>query len=150
MAACWPRGLATKFAPAPRFNAPTLEAGRRGVAELPILEGIDLHAFYGSSHILHGIGFAVRQGETIGLMGRNGMGKTTLIRTLVGHLRPRQGRVMVDGNEMTLAAPHQIARRGIAYVPEGRGIFPNLSVWENLVMTARRGLDGACPWTYQR
>ena len=120
------------------------------MAELPILEAIDLHAFYGSSHILHGIGFAVFRGETIGLMGRNGMGKTTLIRTLVGHHRPRRGRVMVDGVEMTMAAPHLIARRGIAYVPEGRGIFPNLSVWENLVMAARARLEAASPWTYER
>ncbi len=120
------------------------------MAELPTLEALDLHTFYGSSHILHGINFAVRPGETVGLMGRNGMGKTTLIRTLVGHLRPRRGRVMVNGKDMTDAAPHLIARQGIAYLPEGRGIFPNLSVRENLVMAERPGLDGACAWTYQR
>jgi len=120
------------------------------VAELPILEAIDLHTFYGLSHILHGITFAVRPGETIGLMGRNGMGKTTLIRTLVGHVRPRRGKVMVNGKEMTHSAPHLIAREGVAYVPEGRGIFPNLSVRENLVMAARPGIDGSSTWTYQR
>jgi len=135
---------------APTFNVPTSEAQRRAVAELPILEALDLHTFYGLSHILHGISFAVRPGETIGLMGRNGMGKTTLVRTLVGHVRPRRGRVMVNGKEMTDAPPHLIAREGIAYVPEGRGIFPNLSVRENLLMAARPGLDGTSTWTYQR
>ncbi len=118
--------------------------------EEAVLEGLDLHTFYGSSHILHGINFAVRPGETIGLMGRNGMGKTTLIRTLVGHVCPRRGRVRVNGIEMTNAPPHAIARQGIAYVPEGRGIFPTLSVRENLVMAARPGRDGAHAWTYQR
>ena len=99
------------------------------MVELPILEAVDLHAFYGSSHILHGISFAVGPGETIGLMGRNGMGKTTFIRTLVGHLRPRRGRVMVDGTEMTGAAPHLIARRGIAYVPESSPTSPYGKTW---------------------
>jgi branched-chain amino acid transport system ATP-binding protein len=120
------------------------------MAELPVIEALDLHAFYGSSHILHGISLAIPPGETVGLMGRNGMGKTTLIRTLVGHVRPRRGKVLVNGNEMTHASPHLIARQGIAYVPEGRGIFPNLSVRENLVMAERPGLDGKRAWTYQR
>jgi branched-chain amino acid transport system ATP-binding protein len=120
------------------------------MAELPILEAFDLHTFYGSSHILHGINLAVHRGDTIGLMGRNGMGKTTLIRTLVGHLRPSRGRVMLNGNDLTRAAPHRIAQEGIAYVPEGRGIFPNLSVRENLIMAERPGWDGVSAWTYQR
>jgi branched-chain amino acid transport system ATP-binding protein len=120
------------------------------MAELPILEAFDLHTFYGSSHVLHGINLTVHRGDTIGLMGRNGMGKTTLIRTLVGHLRPSRGRVMLNGNDLTRAAPHRIAQEGIAYVPEGRGIFPNLSVRENLIMAERPGLDGVSAWTYQR
>jgi branched-chain amino acid transport system ATP-binding protein len=120
------------------------------MAESLMLEGVDLHTFYGSSHVLHGINLTVRPGETLGLMGRNGMGKTTLIRTLVGLVRPRRGKVMVNGRDMTHASPHLIARQGIAYVPEGRGIFPNLSVHENLVMAERSGLDGTRAWTYQR
>ncbi len=115
-----------------------------------LLEGSGLHTFYGVSHILLGVDFAVRRGETIGLMGRNGMGKTTLIKTLLGLVRPREGQVRVRGEDMTQAATHAIARRGIAYVPEGRGIFPNLSVRENLVMAARAGIDGRREWDFDR
>jgi branched-chain amino acid transport system ATP-binding protein len=109
-----------------------------------------LHTYYGASHVLHGVDFAVGESETVGLMGRNGMGKTTLLRTLLGILAPRAGSVEVDGLEMTRVAPHAIARRGIAYVPEGRGIFPNLSVRENLLMAARAGVDGRRAWTEER
>jgi branched-chain amino acid transport system ATP-binding protein len=116
----------------------------------PIIEAEGLHTYYGASHILHGIDFLVRHGEAIGLMGRNGMGKTTLIRTLVGHITPRHGAIKINGRVMTGAAPYLIARQGIAYVPEGRGIFPNLSVRENLIMMARPGPDGQCDWTYER
>jgi branched-chain amino acid transport system ATP-binding protein len=83
-------------------------------------------------------------------MGRNGMGKTTLIRSLVGLVPPRRGQIKIDGSLGTGAAPHRIARRGIAYVPEGRGIFPNLSVKENLVMASRPGMNGQRDWTYER
>ena len=115
-----------------------------------LLEGSGLHTFYGVSHILHGVDFAVRRGETVGLMGRNGMGKTTLLKTMLGLVRPREGQVRVRGVDMTQAATHAIARRGIAYVPEGRGIFPNLSVRENLVMAARAGVDGRREWDFDR
>ena len=116
----------------------------------PLLDASGLHTFYGVSHILHGVDFLVHRGETIGLMGRNGMGKTTLLKTMLGLVRPRQGQVMVRGSDMTQAATHAIARRGIAYVPEGRGIFPNLSVRENLVMAARAGVDGRREWDFDR
>ena len=115
-----------------------------------IIEAEGLQTYYGASHILHGIDFLVRRGEAIGLMGRNGMGKTTLIRTLVGHIAPRHGVIKINGHVMTQVAPYVIARQGIAYVPEGRGIFPNLSVRENLIMMARPGPDGQCEWTYER
>jgi len=115
-----------------------------------LIEATGLHTFYGASHILHGVDFNVQRGETIGLMGRNGMGKSTLIRTMLGLVRPQHGVVRVCGEEMTCAAPHAIARRGIAYVPEGRGIFPNLSVRENLMMAARPGVDGRCEWFFDR
>jgi branched-chain amino acid transport system ATP-binding protein len=115
-----------------------------------LLEARGLHTYYGASHILHGIDFTVRAGETIGLMGRNGMGKTTLIRSMLGLVRPRHGEVFVRGDPMTHAAPYLIAREGIACVPTGRGIFPNLSVPENLIMAARVGIDGRNDWTYDR
>jgi branched-chain amino acid transport system ATP-binding protein len=115
-----------------------------------LMEAVGLHAYYGASHILHGVDFSVRRGESVGLMGRNGMGKSTLLKTMLGLVRARSGRVTVKGQEVTGAAPHRIARMGVAYVPEGRGIFPNLSVHENLVMAARAGTDGRREWTYER
>jgi branched-chain amino acid transport system ATP-binding protein len=120
------------------------------VSDVPLLDARGIHTYYGVSHILHGVDFVVRRGETVGLMGRNGMGKTTLLRSVLGLVRPRAGVVRIAGVEMTQAAPHAIARRGIAYVPEGRGIFPNLSVRENLVMAARAGADGRRDWTFER
>jgi branched-chain amino acid transport system ATP-binding protein len=120
------------------------------MTDTPIIDARGLHSFYGVSHILHGVDFSVRAGEAVGLMGRNGMGKTTLIRSLIGHIEPRRGEVKINGHLMTAAPPHLIARQGIAYVPEGRGIFPNLSVWENLVMAARIGPKGRRDWTYER
>jgi len=116
----------------------------------PLLQGSGIHTYFGASHILHGVDFHIGKGEAVGLMGRNGMGKTTLIRSLLGHVRTRQGKVSLRGEDVTAAAPHHIARLGVAYVPEGRGIFPTLTVKENLVMAARRGVDGRCEWTYQR
>ena len=118
-------------------------------AEL-LLEATGLHSYYGVSHILHGVDFGVARGECIGLMGRNGMGKTTLIKSMLGLVRPKQGSVRVRGRDMTQAAPHAIARAGIAYVSEGRGIFPNLTVRENLVMAARAGVDGRKEWDFER
>ena len=115
-----------------------------------LLEARGLHTYYDASHILRGVDFTVRAGETVGLMGRNGMGKTTLIRSLLGLVPPRRGEVRVRGDTMTGASPHRIAQCGIAGVPEGRGIFPNLSVRENLVMAARAGIGGRRDWTLER
>jgi branched-chain amino acid transport system ATP-binding protein len=115
-----------------------------------LLETRELHTYYGSSHILHGVDFRIGRGETVGLMGRNGMGKSTLIRSMLGIVKPRGGEVWVRGTPMTGAQPYLVARKGIAYVPEGRGIFPNLTVQENLVMAARGGRDGRREWTYER
>ena len=114
------------------------------------LEARDIHAWYGSSHILHGVGIAIARGETVGLLGRNGMGKSTLIRTLLGHVAQREGSIRIAGRDMSKSRPHEVARLGVAYVPEGRGVFPNLSVRENLVMAARPGRDGRSDWTYER
>jgi len=115
-----------------------------------LLDAKGVHAWYGSSHVLHGVDLRIDAGETVGLLGRNGMGKTTLIRTLLGHVKQREGAVRVAGEDMSRAAPHSIARRGIGYVPEGRGVFPNLTVRENLVMAARPAPDGKATWTLER
>lgn len=115
-----------------------------------LVTGKGLHTYYGYSHVLHGVNFTVSAGETLCLMGRNGMGKTTLLRTLLGHVRPRQGSVEVRGQDMTHAKTSSIIRKGIAYVPEGRGIFANLTVHEHLVMAARPGFNGRNDWTIER
>jgi len=104
-----------------------------------IIEARGICAGYGASRVLHGIDFAVHAGETIGLMGRNGMGKTTLIRTLLGLVPVQDGRVMVDGEDATSLPAFRRAQRGIATVPETRGIFASLSVLENLRLAARDG-----------
>ena len=115
-----------------------------------LLEAQGLHAWYGSSHVLHGVDIRIARGETLGLLGRNGMGKSTLIRTLLGFVPQRDGSIQFFGQDMSRAKPHQVARLGVAYVPEGRGVFPNLSVRENLVMAARKGRDGRNDWPVER
>ena len=115
-----------------------------------IIDAQGIQAWYGSSHILHGIDFKLAKGETVGLLGRNGMGKSTLIRTLLGHVRQREGRIQVAGKDLSKGLPHQVAQLGVAYVPEGRGIFPTLTVREKLVMAARAGTAGQKDWTYER
>jgi branched-chain amino acid transport system ATP-binding protein len=116
----------------------------------PIVEASGLHVYYVQSHVLHGVSIAVRAGEAVGLLGRNGMGKTTLIRALLGLVPASRGRVHVRGIDVTQQPTERIVRHGIGYVPEGRGIFPNLSVRENLVMGARAGRDGRRDWTLER
>jgi branched-chain amino acid transport system ATP-binding protein len=103
----------------------------------PFLAATDLDVHYGQSHVLHGVSLSIARGEAVGLLGRNGMGKTTLIRTVLGLHRASAGTIRIADRDVTRAAPDRIARLGIGYVPEGRGIFPNLSVRENLVMAAR-------------
>ncbi|WP_309678144.1 ABC transporter ATP-binding protein [Polaromonas sp.] len=123
-----------------------------------LIDARELHTYYGASHILRGIDFSVARGETIGLMGRNGMGKSTLLKSLMGLVKPRSGSIAIAGQPMLGRAPYEIARLGIAYVPEGRGIFGNLSVTENLKMAARAGRPGSAAdgvgrrndWTYER
>jgi branched-chain amino acid transport system ATP-binding protein len=114
-----------------------------------LLEASRLHANYGESHILHDVDLVIARGEAVGLLGRNGMGKTTLIRTLMGHVRATAGTIAIRGVNAAVLRPDQIARLGLAYVPEGRGIFPNLSVRENLVMAARAGTTGRRDWTLE-
>jgi branched-chain amino acid transport system ATP-binding protein len=116
----------------------------------PMLHATGLHAWYGSSHVLHGVDITLQRGQTLGLLGRNGMGKSTLIRTLLGHVAQRQGHIQLLGRDVSKARPHEVARAGVAYVPEGRGVFPNLSVRENLLMAARKGVTGRDDWPLAR
>ncbi|MDQ7859502.1 MAG: ABC transporter ATP-binding protein [Armatimonadota bacterium] len=110
-----------------------------------MLEVSDIHTFYGSSHVLHGVSLRVAAGQVITVLGRNGMGKTTLIRSIVGFTPPRRGTVSFRGAPIHGLRPFAIARLGIGLVPQGRRIFPSLSVQENLRVAARPGrwdLDG--------
>jgi branched-chain amino acid transport system ATP-binding protein len=115
-----------------------------------LVDARGIHAWYASSHVLHGIDIKISRGQTMGLLGRNGMGKSTLIRTLLGHVTQREGSITLFGEDASKFKPHQVARLGVAYVPEGRGVFPNLTVRENLLMSARPGRDGRHDWTYAR
>ena len=107
--------------------------------EKPLIAVEDVHAFYGKSHVLHGVSLAVGKGEVVGLIGRNGVGKSTTLKTIMGLVPASGGRVLLEGEPVTGVAPHRLARRGIAYVPEDRRIFRLLTVMENL----RTGLDRA-------
>lgn len=115
-----------------------------------LLDVRNLEAFYGAGQVLHGIGFTIARGEQVALLGRNGMGKTTLLRSLMGLVTDRRGQVDLAGRDIMRAAPEAIARAGVALVPEGRGVFGSLSVVENLVMAARSGADGRSVWTLEK
>ncbi|SIT06755.1 amino acid/amide ABC transporter ATP-binding protein 2, HAAT family [Roseivivax lentus] len=108
-----------------------------------------LEAAYGDSRILFGIDLQVGKGEVVTLLGRNGMGKTTTIKSIFGLLKPRAGTVQVNGEDLTGAEPHKIAHAGLGLVPEGRQIFPTLNVHENLVATARPGGKWTAPRIYE-
>ena len=110
----------------------------------------DVHTYYGASHILRGLSFSIGRGECVSLMGRNGMGKSTTLRTAMGLVAPKRGTVTQFGEPATGRPSYKSATSGLAFVPEGRGIFPNLTVRENLVVAARPGRDGRVDWTLER
>ena len=115
-----------------------------------LLEIEGLEAGYGGAQVLFGVSLSVAAGEIATLLGRNGMGKTTTIRSLLGLLRPRAGRIRFDGADITGLPPYRIAQAGIGLVPEGRQVFPTLTVEENLVATAADRFGRAVPWTLDR
>jgi branched-chain amino acid transport system ATP-binding protein len=115
----------------------------------PLLQLDGVNAYYGDSHILHGVSLAVAPGQVLTLLGRNGAGKTTALKSIIGIVRPRSGRISFAGGEITHLSSYRIARAGIGYVPETRGIFPSLSVLENLTLAAR-GAEVANGWTLER
>jgi branched-chain amino acid transport system ATP-binding protein len=112
-----------------------------------MLELSDVHTYYGDSHILHGVSMRLEAGEAVALLGRNGAGKTTAIRSIIGFTPPRSGSIRFEGRELSALPAHRIARLGIGLVPQGRRIFPDLTVRENLLLAARARPGG---WTLDR
>jgi len=127
-----------------------LSTSTPAAASTPLLDVRDLHAGYGASQVLFGIDLAIGSGEIVGVLGRNGMGKTTLVRTVMGLLRPSAGRIEFAGRPLVGLAPNQVARTGIALVPEGRQIFPNLNVDEHLSAFERPSPEGLADWNAAR
>ncbi|MGC8494480.1 MAG: ABC transporter ATP-binding protein [Syntrophobacteraceae bacterium] len=111
----------------------------------------DLHSYYGKSHVLHGVSFELKEGELVSLLGRNGVGKSTTLKSLMGMVQPAGGSILFDGQELVGRKSHKIARLGIGYVPEERRIFRSLTVEENLLIGCRRSVDASRePWTLER
>ncbi|WP_395669679.1 ABC transporter ATP-binding protein [Rhodoferax sp.] len=116
----------------------------------PLLQAQDLETCYGDAQALFGASLSVAEGEFVTLLGRNGMGKTTTVRSIMGIMAPRHGRLLFAGQDITHLPSHQIARLGIGLVPEQRQVFANLTVHENLVATAHNRLNHREPWTLER
>lgn len=112
-----------------------------------LLDVVDIHTYYGESHILHGVSLALKAGQVVAVLGRNGAGKTTMIRSVIGFTPPRAGKVLIDGVEIQGLPPHRRSRLGIGLVPQGRRIFPSLTVLEHLRVAARQGAGGR--WTLE-
>jgi branched-chain amino acid transport system ATP-binding protein len=116
-----------------------------------MLELENIHAYYGESHVLRGVSLSVAKGEIVCLLGRNGAGKTTTILTVMGYLHPRDGHVRHNGRDIGSLPPYAVSRLGVGFVPQERGIFPSLTVRENLTVFARgNGKDAKNSWTLQR
>jgi branched-chain amino acid transport system ATP-binding protein len=116
----------------------------------PLLEAEGLDTFYGASQILFGVGLTLYEGQTVALLGRNGAGKSTTMKSIAGILTPKRGRVRVQGQDVTGRRPYVAARAGLAYVPEDRQVFPDHSVQDNLLIAAKRGPNGQDHWTLER
>ena len=117
---------------------------------VPILIVDRINTFYGQSHVLQGVSFEMQAKEVICLLGRNGVGKTTTLRSIMGLTPPRTGRILLNGKEITGKLPFQIARRGIGYMPDDRRIFPGLTLYENLEMARRLTREGKNQWTFEK
>ncbi|HLT01147.1 MAG TPA: ABC transporter ATP-binding protein, partial [Geminicoccaceae bacterium] len=115
-----------------------------------MLDISELHTFYGRAHILADVSFALRRGEVVALLGRNGAGKSTTLKSIMGLVRPARGRITFDGHDITGWPPQRIARLGLGYVPEDRRVFARLTVLENLEVGRRPPRAGAPPWTAER
>jgi len=118
-----------------------------------MLEVKGIHSYYGKSHILHGVSLELKQGELVCLLGRNGVGKSTTLKSIMGIVRPTQGSILFDGQELVGSQPYQISRLGVGYVPEDRRIFRSLTVHENLLMGIQRAKNSCSPervWTIDK
>ncbi len=120
-----------------------------------ILELKSVDAYYDKSHILYGVSLAVEEGKSACILGRNGVGKSTTMKTVMGIMNPKnksraEGEVLLGGQNLVGLQPYTIAQKGIAYVPQGRHIFPNLTTRENLLIAQRKGVDGRCDWTLDK
>ncbi len=109
-----------------------------------------LNSYYGRAHILHGVGLAATAGSVLVLLGRNGAGKSTTLKSIIGLVRPSSGQIDFDGHAIARQEPHRIARLGLGYVPEERRIFTDLTVWENLEVGPQKARPGLSPWTPER
>src|ERR1700738_5444934 len=110
----------------------------------------NVHTFYGDSHILHGVSFSLQPGDVLALLGRNGAGKTTCISTIIGFLKPRDGEIRLFGESIEGLGPERISHLGIGLVPQGRRIFPSLTVRENLIVAQQRENTTGKPWNVDR
>src|ERR1700739_4787922 len=128
--------------------APESASGPATAAEALALADVD--ALYGESHVLHGVSFTLHPGRVLALLGRNGAGKTTCMNVIVGFLSPRAGDIRLSGDSITRLAPGLIARQGISILPQGRGVFPTLTVREHLLVARQMRHDGARAWTMER
>src|SRR3981081_332919 len=130
-------------------GSPRSERGRCSLAP-DALSLTTLHTFYGDSHVLHGVGFSLRAGGVLALLGRNGAGKTTCISTIIGFLEPRDGEIRLFGEPIERLSPERISHLGVGLVPQGRRIFPSLTVRENLVVAQQRERTTSKPWNVER
>src|SRR3954462_12761586 len=135
-------------APATRWSR--ISAPGRSILAPDALSLDNVHSYYGDSHVLHGVSFALRPGGVLALLGRNGAGKTTCISTIIGFLKPAEGEIKLFGQDITGLGPERISHLGIGLVPQGRRIFPSLSVRENLVVAQQRTGQTANPWKVDR
>src|ERR1700704_4409061 len=122
----------------------------RGILVSDALSLTNVHAFYGDSHILYGVNFSLQPGSVLALLGRNGAGKTTCISTIVGFLKPREGEIRLYGKSIEGLSPERISHLGIGLVPQGRRIFPSLTVRENLIVAQQRWRETLTPWSLDR
>jgi branched-chain amino acid transport system ATP-binding protein len=116
----------------------------------PLLKVEQIDTFYGQSHVLQGVSLSIREGEVVCLLGRNGVGKTTTLRSVMGLTPPRSGKIFLNDTDVTGRPPFQIANMGIGYMPDDRRIFPDLTLFENLELARRLSMKGGIQWTFEK